>query len=184
MQNVTYEETQDKYELLRMTVHKIAHENLPNVITNKMGLAILKSDISLKGLDFHSYQSLRVWNDSGQRVAPWDWDDVRKKYRSHPKRFELSIWHKQLFLCGASIGRPTVSGNKLRLDFIEANPTGSPLHGTITDIVILTGRLYAKAIGASQLRIMHPINKKVRDHYLSKGGFSFNEKGNFCFQDI
>jgi len=87
-------------------------------------------------------------------------------------------------LCGASIGRPTFSGNKLKLDFIEANPTGSSLHGTITDIVILAGRIYAKSIGASQLRIMHPINERVRDHYLSKGGFSYNERGNFCFQEI
>jgi len=184
MQKVTYKETQDKYELLRTTALRIAHDSLPNVIINKKGMAILKSDISLKGLDFSTYQKLRTWKDSGQRVAPWDWDDVRKKYRSHPKRFELSIWHKELFLCGASIGRPTFSGNKLRLDFVEANPTGSPLHGTITDIVILAGRTYAKAIGASQLRIMHPINKKVRDHYLSKGGFSYNEKSNFCYQDI
>lgn len=184
MQKTTYRETQDKYESLRMEALAVAYENLPNVLTNKKGLAILKSNISLKGLDFHTYQRLKKWKNSGQRVAPWDWDDVQKKYRTHPKRFELSIWHNGLFLCGASIGRPTHSANKLKLDFIEANPTGSPLHGTIADIVILAGRIYAKSIGASQLRIMQPINEKVRDYYLSKEGFSFNEKGNFCFQDI
>jgi len=184
MQKEAYKETRDRYEELRFKSHSIAYETLPNVITNKKGLAILKSDIALKELDFLTYQRLQKWKDSGQRVAPWDWDDIRKKYKSHPKRFELSIWHKELFLCGASIGKPTFSKNKLRLDFIEANPMGSPLQGTITDIVILSGSLYAKAIGATQVRIMHPINDRVREHYMSKGRFKYNEKGNFCFKDI
>lgn len=179
-----YKMVWDKYDGLRTEVLKIAHEQLPNVIPTQRGMAVLKSDVTLKGLDFMTFQKLIHWEESGRRVAQWDWDEVRKKYDSHPKRFELSIWYRELFLCGASIGRPTWSGSKLRIDFIEANPLGSPLSGAIADIVILSGKIYAKAIGASQLRIMHPVNDKVRNHYISKGGFSFDERGNFCFLEI
>ena len=184
MKRETFTETQNRYEKLRQNSYISAHKALPETIVNRHGAGILKSDISLSGLDFHTYQKLRKWEESGKRVAPWDWDDVRKKYRVHPKRFELSIWHKSLFLGGVSIGRPTYSKSKLRLDLIEANSEGGPLRGTITDIVILTSRFYAKAIGASQLRIMHLISEKVRSHYLSKDGFSYHEKGDFCYQDI
>lgn len=135
----------------------ITHEQRPTVIPIQGGIAVLKSSVALKGLDFRTFQKLVYWEESGQRVAQWDWSEVREKYKSHPQRFEVSIWHSELFLCGACIDRPTWSGTKLRIDFIETNPLGSPLSGAIADIVILTGKIYAKAIGASQLRIMHPI---------------------------
>lgn len=45
-------------------------------------------------------------------------------------------------------------------------------------------RFYAKAIGATQIRIMYPINDKVKEHYLGLGGFSFDAKGNFCYPDL
>jgi len=120
----------------------------------------------------------------GLRRVAWDWDVVQKKYRTHPKRFELSIWHRSQHLCGASIGIPTCGGGKLRLDFIESSPIISPLSGLITDIVIATGIIYAKTIGASQLRIMRPINETVKNLYLSKAGFSYNQKGDFCYRDL
>lgn len=140
--------------------------------------------ISLSGLNFQTFEKLAEWEDQGSRVADWDWRKVRKHYRTHPKRFELAILHNKLFLAGASIGRLTWSGNKLRLDFIEANPTGSPLTGLITDIVILSAEVYAQAIGAHQIRIMHPVNDAVKNHYLSKANFAYNPKGNFCFREL
>jgi len=66
----------------------------------------------------------------------WDWENIQKKYKAHPKRFELSIWYRNQHLCGASIGKPTYGGGKLRLDFIEASPINSPLSGLIIDMVI------------------------------------------------
>lgn len=181
---VSYSSVCTQYDRLRELSRKAAHDSIPDVVTNKDGMAILKSTVSLGGLDFLAYKTLEEWEQSGERIAQWDWEAVRKSYRNHPKRFELSIWHKDSTLCGASIGRPTYSGNKLRLDFIEANPLGSPLNGLITDIILVSSRVYARAIGASQLRIMHPVNERVRDHYMSKGDFSYNEKGNFCYQEL
>lgn len=109
---------------------------------------------------------------------------VWNKYRTHPKRFELSVWYKDLTLAGASIGKPTRGGGKLRLDYLESSPMGTPLDGLVTDISVAAAIVYAKSIGAVQLRIMNPVNDAVRDHYLNKPGFSYNEKGNFCYRDL
>jgi len=50
--------------------------------------------------------------------------------------------------------------------------------------VIAAGIAYAKAIGADQLRIMRPVNDVVKNLYLSKTGFSYDKKGNFCYRDV
>ena len=70
------------------------------------------------------------------------------------------------------------------LDYIEASPASTPLDGLVTDIAITAGVLYARSIGANQFRIMNPITPKVREHYLSKPGFSYNESENYCFRDL
>lgn len=183
MQGRTYKQTWTHYDSVREIAIEATHERLNNVLMGAKG-AVNKSEISLSGLDFLTFERLAEWEYQRERVAKWDWREVRKHYRTHPKRFELAIWHKKNFLTGASIGRPTWSGNKLRLDFIEANPTRSPLTGLITDIVIMAGEIYARAIGASQIRIMHPVNDKVKRHYLGKGNFFYNQKGNFCYRDL
>ncbi len=107
-----------------------------------------------------------------------------KKYRTHPKRFELAIWHRKLFLAGAAIGRPTWGNGKLRLDFIESSPMGTPIDGLITEISIATSEVYADVIGATQIRIMNPINETVKKYYLSKAGFLYNQKDDFCYRDL
>lgn len=72
----------------------------------------------------------------------------------------------------------------MRLDYVEASPLGTPLDGLVTDISVAVAVIYARSIGAAQLRIMSPVNEKVRDHYLSKPGFSYDEKGNFCYRNL
>lgn len=136
------------------------------------------------GITFNCQKELRKWEQTGSRRVAWDWDKVLKSYRAHPKRFELSIWHKDLFLCGATIGKPTWNGGKLRLDFIEASPIRSPLSGLIIDLIIIAGAAYAEIIGATQLRIMHPINENVKNLYLGKPGFTYDKRGNFCYRNL
>ncbi len=121
---------------------------------------------------------------SGVRRVAWDWKTVQQKYRAHPKRFELSIWHMDLFLCAAAIGKPTFGGGRLRLDYLESAPMISPLSGLITDITIAAGVAYAGLIGATQLRITNPVNDDVKKHYLSKPGFAYSQQGNFCYRDL
>lgn len=182
-QQLHYSQVQSRYEALRNTAREVAHEGFPEVMSNKRGAAILKSHISLEGLTISCQRELRKWENSGSRRVAWDWELVLKSYRVHPKRFELSIWFKG-GLCGASVGRPTASGGKLRLDFLEAAPQGSPLDGLVTDITIATGVAYARAIGAAQLRIMNPVNDDVKNHYLGKPGFAYDQKGHFCYRDL
>lgn len=70
------------------------------------------------------------------------------------------------------------------MDYLESAPQGTPLDGLITDITIAVSAAYARTIGATQLRIMNPINDKVRSHYLSKPSFAYDKKGNFCYRDL
>ncbi len=49
---------------------------------------------------------------------------------------------------------------------------------------IAAGAAYAKAIGATQLRIMSPVNDTVKAHYFSKPDFKYNSRDNFCFMDV
>jgi len=72
-------------------------------------------------------KELRKWENTGLRKAAWDWDTVLGSYKSHPKKFDVTLWHKDFTLCSASIGRPTYGGSKIRLDIIEANPAESML---------------------------------------------------------
>ena len=181
---LNYQQVIDKYESIRDVAREVAQDQLPSILRNSNGESILKDSISLNGLNVDCLKELRKWESSGLRRVAWNWDHVLKKYKPHPKRFELSIWHNQLFLCGATIGKPTYSGGKLRLDFIEASPIKSPLSGLIIDIILIAGTAYAKAIGATQLRIMHPVNESVKQHYLSKPGFAYNKDNDFCYRDL
>ena len=146
------------------------------MLTNKRSQATLKSTLTFSGITVNCIKKLKKWEMSGLRRVAWDWDKALKTYRPKPKRFELSIWHKKHWLCSASIGKPTVKGGKLRLDLMESNPNGSSIDGLVTDINVLCYEVYAQAIGATELRITNPVNESVRDYYLSKKGFSYNQK--------
>lgn len=183
-QKPTYTEVKNRYEALRQVAREVAHDSLAPVLVGKSGQAVSKAHIELGGFDQKCEKALRVYQRSSHRRVSWDWDEVRKSYRSEPKRFELAIWHRGYILCGASIGKPTWNGSKLRLDYIEANPEGSLLEGRTTDIALVAATAYARSIGAVQLRIMKPVNENVKNHYLSKPGFSFDERNNFCYRNL
>jgi len=178
-----YKETWNHYDKVRHIALVEAHDDLRNVLVAK-NIAVLKSEITLAGLDQVTFRKLASWHYYGERLAKWDWQAVEKTYRTHPKRFELAIWHREHFLAGASIGRPTWNGKKLRLDLIEANPTGSAISGIITEIVLTAANSYALAIGANQVRIIDPVNEKVRSHYLRFAGFLYDEQENICYRNL
>lgn len=183
-QKITYNEVKCRYESLREVSRKAALNQLPQILPNKRGQAVSKNDISFDGFTFKVDRALRAWQRTAVRRVDWDWETVQKKYRPAPKRFELAIWHRDLVLCGAAMGKPTYGGGKLRLDFIEANPEGSPLDGLVTDIIIAAATVYADVIGATQLRITNPINAQVKNHYLDKAGFKYDQRSNFCYKEL
>jgi hypothetical protein len=183
----THNAAENKYDGLRKQARNVALNALPLVALNSTGKAInLRQSVRLTEIDLPSILASTEWGSSSARRVDWNWKAGSETYAwRNPKRFEIAIWYQHAFLCGLSIGRPTWSGNKLRLDFIEASPKITPLSGLVTDITIAAAEAYADAIGAVQIRIMNPINEKVLEHYLApQRGFSFNQKGNFCFKDL
>lgn len=180
----SYPQVKSHYEDLRHTSRLAAYKGLAAVMSNRRKEGILRDNISLSGFTLECQRELRKGEVVSSRRIVWDWDVARKQYHAHPKRFELAVWYKNQQMCGASIGKPTRHGSKLRLDFLESAPQGTPLDGLITDIVITAGVAYARLIGATQLRIMKPINEQVKSYYLSKPGFSYDTRGNFCYRDL
>ena len=183
----THRTTENLYDGIRIKARAIASESLPVVMTNSAGQGIsVRSSVSLTGIDFKARTQASAWHSSPFRKVDWPWMKSVGNYAwLNPKRFELAIWYKDQHLSGLALGRPTWSGNKLRLDFIEASPEKNALTGLVTDITIIAAVAHATAIGASQIRIMNPINEKVRNHYLSSGrGFSYDKQENFCYKDI
>ncbi|WP_052749094.1 hypothetical protein [Arsukibacterium ikkense] len=57
----------------------------------------------------------------------------------------------------------------MRLDVIEANPDKTPLSGQIFTIAMTAFEAYADAIGATQIKIMRPLNQKLISLYQQKG---------------
>lgn len=183
----THRTTENQYEAIRDKARAIAIESFPLVMTNSAGQGInVRSAVSLTGINFKARTQANTWHGSAFRRVDWPWMKSVGNYAwLNPKRFEVAIWYKDLYLSGLALGRPTWSGNKLRLDFIEASPEKNALTGLVTDITIIAAVAHATAIGASQIRIMNPINEKVRNHYLSSNrGFSYDKQENFCYKDI
>jgi len=180
---------EDKYEKIRVNARQDAMSSMPLVMSNDKGQGInLKGEVKLGGIDFKAIVQSKLWDSSPLRRSEItiSWTDAARKYsRTVPKRFELAIWHRESFLCGLALGQPTWSGSKLRLDLIEGSPDKNALSGLITDITLIAAEVYADSIGASQLRIMNPINEKVRNHYMrSDRGFSYDKRGDFCYRDL
>lgn len=185
----THIATDDRYETLRSRARIAASEALPIVMPNGKGQGVnVKGDVTLSGIDFRACVQAKQWISSPARRSEitMSWPDVAGKYaRTVPKRFELAIWYRDIFLCGLALGQPTWSGGKLRLDFIEGSPEKNAVTGVITDITIIAAEMYADAIGANEIRIMNPINEAVRNHYLHKDrGFTYDQRGDFCYKEL
>ncbi|WP_086932698.1 hypothetical protein [Agarilytica rhodophyticola] len=117
----------------------------------------------------------------------WDWEGGGYDEYSfrHPKRFEMATWYgsKLASLC---LGRPSYMGGHLRLDFAEANPSENPLKGRIIPIILSAGELYASIIGASEIRLIDPIDSKLVNYYSSFGYryVSHNVKKHYLVKDL
>ncbi|GAA5213665.1 hypothetical protein ACFSJ3_03065 [Corallincola platygyrae] len=132
----------------------------------------LQEHVSLKGIDAQERAIAGTWEMHSNRSpdAEWSWEEGVSGYKfRHPKQFDLAIWSTGQ-LCGLSIGKPTFSGDKMRLDVIERSPLHNLLKGEVTSISITAFLTYAESIGANQLRIMRPLNEDLVRFYQ---GFGF-----------
>ena len=167
----THLDAELRYEKIRKETLKAAE----NIISRDY------THLRLTTLDNATLQAAESWTNHPKRRVDWDWIGSYSalKYR-YPKRFEAAVWYKGK-LNGLSTGRPTYIGGSLRLDFIEASPVDREI--AVFDIIVVAMRTYADMLGARELRIMHPINERVKDYYASRG-FSYVNNGDYLFRRI
>ena len=166
----THRDAEERYTIIRQAV-------IDEV--NKEFLRANQNSFKAKLIDHSALSQSQIWGLSQKRRVDWDWviGYGAFKYR-HPKRFEMALWHNGT-LVSLSLGRPTYSGTKLRLDFIEGNPDKPPsvkvFHPTFLAMVG-----YAQALGADELRVMSPVNGDVKRYY-EQFGLSYVASGNYLF---
>lgn len=164
--NAAHQFAEGKYQSFRESSLRIAEATLP---------AGLKNVVNLNEINALALAQAQQWEYSADRHidASWSWRKGFSHYaRQHPKRFELAIWFAKAQLCGLSIGKPTYSGSKLRLDIIEGAPGNHPLKGKVVELTVLAAKTYAASIEAEQIRIMRPVNSEVASYY-EKHGFTY-----------
>lgn len=164
--NAAHKFAEGKYQSLRESSLRIAEATLP---------AALKNVVNLDGINSLALAKANLWEQSPKRHddASWSWRKGFGSYaKYHPKRFELAIWFAKAQLCGLSLGKPTYSGSRLRLDFIEGAPGNHPLKGKVVELTVLAAKTYAASIDAEQVRIMNPVNADVINYY-EKHGFTY-----------
>lgn len=159
-----------RYDQFRQEAIKLANTSLPGSFPG----------VSLSLVDSRAYQAFKAWESHSRRVKTWDWQGEFTTWKlRYPKRFEAATW-KSGKLIGFSLGKPTFRGTGLRLDFIEKSPNCDEPLLDITYIALLA---YSGLIGADHIKIMYPVNKVVRDYYVSKG-FAYHAKQDCCIRRL
>lgn len=169
MQN-THKNAEERYTILRKAV-------LDEL--NKDFYSSNRRNLKAKLIDPFALVQSERWNLSSKRKVDWDWVRGYSSFKfRHPKRFEMALWHNNI-LASLSLGRPTYQGTKLRLDFIEGNPD-KPGDVKVFEPTFLAMVGYAQVLGASELRVMNPINGEVRNYY-ERFGFAYVSKDDYLF---
>jgi hypothetical protein len=94
----------------------------------------------------------------------------------------MALWESKR-LIGLSMGRPTYQGTALRLDVVEASPTDLGDRPAIFEAVLLGYGIYARLINAKQIRIMNPVNERVKTYY-EKYNYKYVAKGDYLVKEI
>lgn len=173
---------QPSHQRTDLTYAQLREQSRAQAIS-KMPLRLQES-VELEDITARSIAQLSRWETHPDRRVMWSWPQWTSRYAAiYPKRFELAIWFHSM-LCSASLGRPTWGAGKLRLDMIESSPEKTPLTGNTAQLTVIAAEAYALSIGAQQVRIMNPINNKVRSHYESLGYLYFGGKSDYCTKDL
>ncbi|MET1255265.1 hypothetical protein [Aliikangiella maris] len=162
------DELERRYNALREQSIRMANQTLrlPNV--------------RLSLVNNSSYAAFQRWQHHPNRKVNWDWPISWHSWKlNYPKRFECATW-KGDELIGFAMGRPTYRATGLRLDYIEKSPVASEPH---LDLTYLALYAYATLLGATHIKIMHPINSDIRDYYEQKG-FKYDPKSDSCIRRI
>jgi len=141
------------------------------------------SNITLSEINVRALNASKLWKDSNIRIKDWDWIEGYTAFKfRYPKRFEMALWSDNQ-LIGLSMGRPTYQGTALRLDVVEASPSDLGDRPAIFETVLLAYGIYARLINAKQIRIMNPVNDRVKSYYESYD-YKYVAKGDYLFKEI
>lgn len=136
--------------------------------------------LELRLIDQKALSKASGWSLLPGRKVDWEWNNYYDFKLRYPKRFELALWHRS-DLVSLSLGRPTYNATGLRLDFIEKNPRVEDIK--VFQITLAAMNVYADALGATELRIMNPINDEVKKYY-ERFGLTYVSKGDYLVARI
>ncbi len=166
----THFDAEKRYCEIRKTALNAISSQVPSSLSLKFRL-----------IDKESLNASKQWAHTSERLVDWDWVEGYSSFKfRYPKRFELALWHKNK-LVSLSLGRPTYTGTSLRLDVIEGSPEEREIK--IFPAVIAAMAVYATALGASEIRVMNPINDTIKNYY-AKEGFKYIPKGNYLYKKL
>ena len=150
-----FPEFKEKYYRFRSEVYKTVPRviNMPGVKLTPINNEALKQNLEWKSSD-------RKPPNGG-----WDWDSWVSDYRrKHHKRFEAAIWYGST-LCGLCLGKASERNIHVRLEVLEGSPDSNhPLRGRIAYIALTATELYGYACGASQVRIIDPVEGAINSY--------------------
>jgi hypothetical protein len=99
-------------------------------------------------------------------VGHWDWERLVRRFRRDPASFTLAVWHGGL-LCGLAAGHASerrASGDRayVSINLVQSVPRRAhPLKRRIVLIAAEAVGEYGKAIGASSVRVVDPLDGAV-----------------------
>jgi hypothetical protein len=146
-------------------------------------MGVLNNQIVLKTINSEALNATKQWANSSTRIKNWDWIQNYNSFRfQYPKRFEMALWEYNK-LIGITMGRPTFNGTAMRLDVVEASPSDLGERSNIFETVLLAYGIYANLINAKQIRIMNPVNDRVKRYYESFG-YKYVAKGDYLYREV
>lgn len=170
----THVDAEIRYSRLRKEALSVASE----ILKSGGGTGIALTEINAAALN-----ASKAWSTSKVRIKDWDWVEGYNVFKlRYPKRFEMALWHSSR-LIGLSIGRPTYQGTALRLDVVEAAPSDLGERPSIFEAVLLGYGIYARLVNAKQIRIMNPVNEKVKTYY-ERFGYKYVAAGDYLFKEV
>lgn len=165
----THRDAEERYTIIRKAVLDELNKELGNN----------QHRLKAKLIDVIALAQSKRWSFSSKRKVDWEWVNGYNAFKfRYPKRFEMALWHNDM-LVSLSLGRPTYNGTKLRLDFIEGNPD-KPGAVKVFEPTFLAMVGYANALGASELRVVNPVNDDVRRYY-QRFGFIYMAENDYLY---
>ncbi|MGI9279843.1 MAG: hypothetical protein ACR2PX_09450 [Endozoicomonas sp.] len=169
----THRDAENRYSIIREAVLDQVNQDFANrgEINNRVKL-----------IDNTALTQSKNWDYSSKRRVDWDWVEGYANFKfRYPKRFEMALWHSGK-LASLTLGRPTYTGQRMRLDLIEACPE-KPADLKVFEISLFAIGIYAETLGAHELRIMNPINTQVRDYY-ARFGLTYVPAGDYLYATL